>query len=231
MRRVAFLEDQEAAHDHAGHRTERIERLRDVEPARAGCARPHQRRVRVRRRFQERQARGDHEQRDEEHPVLRHRRGREEQQAADRIQQQADEDRRLVAEFLHDGRGRNRDEEIAEIERGLHERRFEIGQEERFPELRDQHVVQVRRGAPQREQAAQQREREQGRAVQVIAVGCGFDSGSAHGCLLPGLSRLWTSRRGRQSPASRMKRSKVATSAYDFCVPRPVTECAAYAHA
>ena len=191
-------------------------------------ARAHQRRIRVRRGFEERQAGRDHEQRDEEHPVLRHRRGREEQQAAGRVEQQADEDRRLVAEFLHDGRGRNREEEVAEIERGLHECRFEIGQEERLLELRDQYVVQVRGGAPQREQAAQQREREERRAVQVIAVGGVFDPGSAHGCLLP---NCLVDEGAAYMPASRRKRSNVAVSAYDFCVPRPVTECAAYADA
>ncbi len=216
MRGVALLEDQEAAHVDAGHRAERVEGLRDVQAARAGLARAHQRRIGIRGRLEEGQAGGDHEQRHQEHAVFGRRGGREEQQAAGGVEQQADQDGGLVAEFLHHRGGRDRQEEVAEIEGRLHEGRFEIGQEEGLLELRDQHVVEVGGGAPQREQAAQQREREQGRAIQVIAVGRLFDPGSAHGCLLPGvvsLSCLVDGRRRAQRPASRRKRSKPAASA------------------
>ena len=181
-------------------------------------ARGYQRRIRVRRGFEERQAGRDHEQRDEEHPVLRHRRGRKNSRQPV-VEQQADEDRRLVAEFLHDGRGRNREEEVAEIERGLHECRFEIGQEERLLELRDQYVVQVRGGAPQREQAAQQREREERRAVQVIAVGVCSILARLMGVSFPIVSSmkapLTCRRRGGSVRTSRCRRTTLRTEARD----------------
>ncbi len=157
------------ADQHAGNRAQRVERLRKVQAPRRAIGRTEDGHQRVGRGFQECQAAGDHEQRQQEQPVGVHLRSRIEQEGAAGVQQQAQHHRGLVAVAAHEHRRRHGKHEIAHVERALHQPGLQIGQLERLLELLDQDVVEVVGHAPQKEQADNQQQGNHGGARQVAA--------------------------------------------------------------
>ena len=145
-------EDQFLADEHADDGAERIEHLREVQALVGALRRAHGGDHRIGRGLEERQPAGDDEQRAEEEVVLAVLRGRVEEQRAGAEQHQPHDDRGAVAEAPHEQRRRNREHEVADEGRELHEARSEVAQQEGLAELRDQHVVEAVRHAPEREQ-------------------------------------------------------------------------------
>jgi hypothetical protein len=103
----------------------------------------------VRAGFQKGQATGDDEQRKQKEPVTLHDGSRPEKQRARAEEQQPDHQTSLVAVFAHDQRGRQGQQEIAQIKSRLNQASLETVHLKRFHELLDENVVQVARDAPQ----------------------------------------------------------------------------------
>ena len=167
---LAVSEDEVLAQHRTCQEPQGREGLGDVEPQRRGALGPDHRGVGIGGGLQEGQAHRDGEQGRQEHRVGGHVRGREEQRAAHDVNDQADEQPRLVAGAPDDPRGGDGDEEVAAVEGRLDEGRGEIRQGEDGLELGDEDVVEARGGAPHGEADRQQDVLEHRDAVEV-AVG------------------------------------------------------------
>ena len=141
------------ADQYPGDRAERVEGLRQVQTARGTLCGPDDGHQRVGGGLEERKPTRDDEQRAQEEPIGAQRRGRVEEEGAGGIQEEADEESRLVAEAPHTEARRNREQEIAGVEGALHEAGAEVRQLEDFLELLDEDVVEVVGDAPQKEEA------------------------------------------------------------------------------
>ena len=161
-RRVGMLDprqDQIFAHQQSRHRPDRVERLRQVQPPRAARGIAQHGDERVGRCLQEREAAGDHEQREQEQLIGLRLRRRIEEQRADRIEDQPDDHTRLVPEPPADQPRRQRQHEIAHVEGRLDQARLQVRKRERLAELLNQDVVQIVGHPPQEEQAGNQHQR------------------------------------------------------------------------
>ena len=160
MESISVFKDEELAHDGARQEPQRGEGLGDVEAKRRVLSIANERGIGVGGRLEEGKANGDREQRGKEHGVCRHRRRREEEHAARDVHREANEEAGLVRGASNDARSGNRDDEVAAVERRLHECRGNVRKVEDGFELRDQDVVHTCRGAPHGEADRQQNELE-----------------------------------------------------------------------
>ena len=147
-------------HPHPAQRPDRIERLRQVQPACRRLLVAHRQDERIGRCLQERKAAGQDEIRDQERIIAPDLRRRDEHQGAECIQAQAHQDAALVGKPADKQGRRQGHAEIASVEGHLHQRPVSHAHPEDFRERLDHRIGNVIGKAPQRKAAGHQNERE-----------------------------------------------------------------------
>ena len=156
---IGRAQDQHRAQQGAQCRAQRVEGLRQVQPARGRLRPAQQRHIGIGRHLQQRDARGQHEQRAQEQRIGVQALGRTEHQAAHRGDAQPGDDAALVAQALQQPARRHRDQEIGREEAELDQHRLHIAQREHRLQVRDEDVVQRGDQTPHEEQRGQDRQR------------------------------------------------------------------------
>ena len=159
-------EDHDRSDIREDRRAERVERLREGQPARRRLRLAQQRDQRIGDDLNDRDPRGEDEQREQEHAEGRRRRRRDEQQAPRHHRDEADRRGLHVARPPHDRRRRQRDERVGREERRLDQQRLRVAEREQLLQLGDDDVVE--RGDPAEDE--EQREHEDAQVGRVVAV-------------------------------------------------------------
>ena len=175
-------EDQRRADAREDRGAQRVERLREGQAARRRFRLAEQRDQRVGDDLNDRDARTQHEQRNQEHREGRALRRRDEQQAADHHRDEADRRGAHIARLAHDRRRGQREQRIGQEERRLDQHRRRMVEREQLLQLRDDDVVEAGDTAEDEEQRDDE-DAQIGRVIAVrgIAAGCGLGCVDMHG--------------------------------------------------
>ena len=145
--------DERRPDDRENGGAERIERLREGQPAVRGAGRAEQADQRVRDDLDDHHTAGEDEQREQEDRIGRRLAGRDEQQAARHHGEQARDRAAHVADLLDQFRARYADDRIGGEEAELDQHRLGPVEREQFLQLGDDHVVERRDAAEDEKQA------------------------------------------------------------------------------
>ncbi len=156
---AAAAKDQVAGEQRRQHGAQRIERLHQVQPRRSRFRRADHGDIGVRRDLQQRDAAGDDEQHDQGDAVGRQARRDRHAERARRHDEQADDDRLLIAHPLDQLRRGDRREEIGDEPDRFDQRGLRVVQFEHRSQVRQQHAVDDSDEPPHEEEAGQQRQR------------------------------------------------------------------------
>src|SRR6185437_9935985 len=182
-------EDQQSAEPWRQEGAERIQRLRQGQPAGAGLLRPEQGHVRVGGHLQHGDAGGQHEQRAQEGGIQMQRRGGPETQCTYAGNRQAGHDAFLVTERRHQPAGRHAHQEVGAEKGELHQHHFGVVELEARLQMRNQDVVEAGQEAPHEEDRGEHAQRQRvagvGLTGQVVirhgSRGARRRSGKCHG--------------------------------------------------
>src|SRR6185437_3520941 len=201
-----------------GDRAQRVEGLSEVEPPLGALGRAEHGDEGVGGSLEKREAARDHEERKEEEAIRAQVGGRVEEKGAQREERQPDDDARLVPVAAHEEPRGDREQEVAEIKRGLHQTGLEVRELERLLELADQDIVEIVGDPPEEKETDDEHERQDAlascRCPCNVTVARGFRltlqlNPPAHGrsARRPGAVARWTRSARRGLPgASRMAR-------------------------
>lgn len=135
-----------------------VERLREIQPPLAAFRRAENRRVGIRRNFEEALPASQHERGKQEQSVNAERACRDEKERSSGAETQAGENAALVTDALHQAPSDNGRKTITAKERNLNEGGLKVAQAERGFEMRNENVVQIDAEGPQEKQTGNQDE-------------------------------------------------------------------------
>ena len=174
-------QDQQPAEPRRQEGAERVQRLRQGQPAGAGLLRSEQGDIGIGRHLQHGDAGGQHEQCAEEGRIQMQAGGGPEAQRADAGNGQPGHDAFLVAQRGDQPPGRHRHQEVRAEEGELHQHHLRIAELEAGLQVRDQDVVEAGQEAPHEEDRGQHAHRQRMGGV-AGAPGAGIRRGRKRGC-------------------------------------------------